>query len=128
MTLTSVNPYTNTIIKEFKEHSEAEIEKRLQRSKESFKKWKNTSFENREALMLKVAQLLLDGTNTLSKTISNEMGKPIKESRAEIEKCAWVCKYYAENAQTFLKQETKATDADLSYITYEPLGTILGII
>jgi succinate-semialdehyde dehydrogenase/glutarate-semialdehyde dehydrogenase len=56
------------------------------------------------------------------------MGKPVKESRSEIEKCAWVCKYYAENAEAFLRKEHIETDAEESYVSYEPLGVVLGIM
>ena len=78
--------------------------------------------------MLKVAGLLRSEINKYAASITLEMGKPIKESRAEVEKCAWVCEYYAENAGEFLAPESVETDAAKSFVYYEPLGTILGIM
>jgi succinate-semialdehyde dehydrogenase/glutarate-semialdehyde dehydrogenase len=78
--------------------------------------------------MEKAAELLRRDINRYAGSITSEMGKPIKESRAEVEKCAWVCEYYAKNAITFLSIDSVETDAKKSYVSYEPLGTILGIM
>jgi succinate-semialdehyde dehydrogenase/glutarate-semialdehyde dehydrogenase len=128
MILKSINPFTNEVIGEFPEYSEAETEKILQKAAQAFKAWKETSFEVRKALMMRTSQLLNKNIETYAGAMTSEMGKPIRESRAEVEKCAWVCEYYAENAQDFLGKDIVKTDADLSYVSYEPLGTILGIM
>jgi succinate-semialdehyde dehydrogenase/glutarate-semialdehyde dehydrogenase len=128
MILRSINPFTNEIIKEFEEYSADKVEKLILQSGKGFDKWKKTTFAYRSSLIKKTAVVLRDNKKEYASSISEEMGKPVKESLAEVEKCAWVCEYYAENAEKFLTAETIGTDADMSYIVYEPLGTILGIM
>jgi succinate-semialdehyde dehydrogenase / glutarate-semialdehyde dehydrogenase len=128
MSLKSINPATDQVIEEFREFSGRKLEWLLSRSVTAFECWKMTKFSTRSLIMKKVSLLMRENTYEYAKAITIEMGKPIKESIAEIQKCAWVCDYYAENAGRFLKQEYIATDADLSFICYEPLGTILGIM
>jgi succinate-semialdehyde dehydrogenase/glutarate-semialdehyde dehydrogenase len=126
--LKSINPYTNETIREFEEYSDYKVNNLISLSGEAFEKWKRTTFEYRRFLMEKVSQLLISNLTEYAVTITAEMGKPIKESRAEVEKCAWVCDYYAKNAEQFLKTESADSDADISYVSFEPLGTILGIM
>ncbi len=126
--LRSINPYTKITVNEFPEYSEERIEECLAESVKSFDEWKGTGFAYRSSLMEKAAHLLRNNIKEYAGAITTEMGKPVKESLAEVEKCAWVCEYYASNAETFLHSEQVETDADLSYITYEPLGPVLGIM
>ena len=128
MILKSINPLTNLVIKEVEEFSDDQLEKALTKSNIAFEKWKRTGFAYRKSLMGKTAILLRENINEYAAVITGEMGKPIKESRAEVEKCAWICEYYAQNAERFLSRETIETDADISYITFEPLGSILGVM
>jgi succinate-semialdehyde dehydrogenase / glutarate-semialdehyde dehydrogenase len=128
MILKSINPFTNKVIEEFEEISGEMAEKVLTESGEAFEKWKRTCIEYRGSLMDKAAALLRSNINEYAGSITLEMGKPLKESRAEVEKCALVCEYYAKNAGGFLSPEPAKTDADISYVTFEPLGTILGIM
>jgi succinate-semialdehyde dehydrogenase / glutarate-semialdehyde dehydrogenase len=128
MSLRSINPFTNFVIEEFEEYSERKLEELLLLSGEAFKKWKRTDFESRKSLMFNASRLLIENKNEYAESITAEMGKPVSESRAEVEKCALVCEYYANNAESFLAKEPVDTDADLSYVSYEPLGTILGIM
>lgn len=128
MSLTSINPYTNEIVYETTELNDAEIGKLLFKSQAAFEGWKRTGFDERSVLMREAAKLLRSSTERYAGIITSEMGKPLKESKSEIEKCAWVCDYYADNAEAFLKPEKIETDADSSYVLYEPLGTILGIM
>lgn len=128
MTLKSINPFTNEVVKEFEEISGEIVEKVLTESGEAFEKWQRTCIEYRGSLMEKAAALLRRNLNEYAGSITVEMGKPLKESKAEIEKCAQVCEYYAQNAKRFLSPEPAETDADISYVTFEPLGTILGIM
>jgi succinate-semialdehyde dehydrogenase/glutarate-semialdehyde dehydrogenase len=128
MVLKSINPYTNEVIKEFDEISEENVEKILAQSGEAFEKWKRTGFEDRASLMEKASAVLICNIKDFAGTITMEMGKPVNESNLEIEKCAWACEYYAKNAENFLSPETVESDADNSYVLYEPLGTILGIM
>jgi len=128
MILKSINPFTNEVIKEFEEISDEMAEKVLTESGEAFEKWKRTGIEYRGSLMEQAAALLRNKINEYAGSITLEMGKPLKESRAEVDKCALVCEYYAKNAKRFLSPEPAETDADISYVTFEPLGTILGIM
>ena len=128
MSLRSINPYTNSVIEEFDEFSESKLEELLIQSGDAFKKWKRTKFDYRRSLMNRVSGLLIENIKEYAESITAEMGKPLSESKAEVEKCAWVCDYYAENAEIFLREESVVTDADISYVCYEPLGTILGIM
>jgi succinate-semialdehyde dehydrogenase/glutarate-semialdehyde dehydrogenase len=128
MILRSINPYTNEVIKEFEEFPDKKVENLLIQSGEAFEKWKRTKPEYRRSLMENAAGYLRSNINEYAESITSEMGKTLKESKAEVEKCALVCEYYAKNAEGFLKDEPAETDADISYVQFEPLGTILGIM
>lgn len=128
MTLKSINPFTNKVIEEFEPFSYNEIKDCIAQSKTAFSKWSETTFEYRKILLLKVANTLKEETGVLSGTITEEMGKPLKEAKAEIEKCARVCEHYADEAEIFLHREAVAVDSNLAFIQYEPIGTILGIM
>jgi succinate-semialdehyde dehydrogenase/glutarate-semialdehyde dehydrogenase len=128
MRLRSINPYTGSVIEEFEEFSDVKLEDILIQSANAFEKWKMTAFSSRKLLLKKVAEILTSNAGEYALSITMEMGKPIFESKAEVEKCAWVCNYYAENGEAFLREEPAGTDAFLSYVRYEPLGTVLGIM
>ena len=128
MVLRSINPFSGEVIEEFPEDSTGKIDVLIQESSKAFEDWKRTKFDYRSSLLKKVSSLLLDNTGEFARPITMEMGKPITESGAEVKKCAWVCDYYAENGENFLKAETVVSDADESYVFCEPLGTILGIM
>mgnify|MGYP000556841126 CR=1 FL=1 len=124
----SVNPYNGETIYEFKELNKSQLEDRLKVAHEAFLNWKKTSFSERSELMTKAADELKKNSKKYAAIITNEMGKPISQAIAEVEKCAWVCEYYAENAKTQLRDEIIDTDAAKSYVSYEPLGTILAVM
>ncbi len=128
MVLRSLNPFSGEVLEEFPEYSSAKIDVLIQESLKAFEGWKRTKFEYRSSLLKKVSNHLLENAGEFARPITMEMGKPITESVAEVKKCAWVCDYYAENGEKFLKAETVVSDADESYVFYEPLGTILGIM
>ena len=128
MTLKSINPYTNRVIEEFEEFSDSILEQILNRSVVTFETWKKSETGLRKTRMLEVSRLLRESTGEYAGSITAEMGKPIAESKAEIEKCAWVCEYYANNAGDFLRSESVNTDATESYVQFEPLGPVLGIM
>jgi succinate-semialdehyde dehydrogenase/glutarate-semialdehyde dehydrogenase len=127
-TVTSVNPYTGTEINSFKTHTKKEISEILQKADKRFLSWRETSFTERKTLLLSVASELKKNKKEYADSITAEIGKPISQSVAEIEKCAWVCEYYAENAKEHLKDEVTKTDAFKSYCSYEPLGVVLAIM
>ena len=124
----SINPYTGEVIFEFKPHSDQELQDKISKANRVFGSWKHTSFNHRSSLMLEAARVLRDKQVNYAQTISKEMGKPISQALAEVEKCAWVCEYYAKNAEDQLKDERIETDAHKSYVRYEPLGVILAIM
>jgi succinate-semialdehyde dehydrogenase/glutarate-semialdehyde dehydrogenase len=128
MALKSINPYTNEVIETFQPLTDEQLEEKIQKSKDAFTEWKYSTFEYRKKLMLKAADQLLESEELLSRHISEEMGKVKKEARAEIEKCAWVCKHYAHEAEVLLHREAVGTEAHMAFIEYEPMGTILGVM
>lgn len=128
MALKSINPYTGKLIQEFETFTDKQIEDALQNSAKAFGEWKRTSFDYRKKLMSKTADVLMKSADLLSHTITKEMGKTLEEARSEVEKCAWVCRHYAEEAESMLHREAIATGAHMSFVQYEPLGTILGIM
>lgn len=128
MPLKSINPFSNELIKEHKEHNEQEIENILNQTHEAHFEWRKKSFPERTQVLKNVAQELKNQTQELARLMTQEMGKPIKQSVSEIEKCAWVCEYYAENAEEFLQDQIIKTEAKKSFVTFQPLGTVLAIM
>jgi succinate-semialdehyde dehydrogenase / glutarate-semialdehyde dehydrogenase len=126
--MNSINPFNNQLIQEYEPHSLAEADAIILKNEKAFQLWKSVSIFERSKKMQKAAQILRDKKEKFGKLISLEMGKPINEARAEVEKSAWVCDYYAENAKNFLKDETIKTDASKSFVAYQPLGTILAVM
>ncbi len=124
----SINPYTNKVVKTYDPLTEKEINAALVKAEGAFKKWQNTDFSDRSANMHRCAMVLRNERDELANLMTMEMGKPITESRAEIEKCAWVCDYYADEAEDFLRSRPVETDASNSFIRYEPLGAILAVM
>lgn len=124
----SLNPYTNELLCETPEIGSDQISAIINEADSAFVTWKRTDFVVRRKLIRKVALILRNNNQVYATIITSEMGKPIRESLAEVEKCAWLCEYYAENAERFLRSELIYTDADKSFVSFEPLGTILGIM
>ncbi len=124
----SINPATNQLISEYKDHSDSEAAQIIYSVNAEFSKWSQVSFVERSKLMRNAAKILRANSEQYSRTMTLEMGKIISESRAEIEKCAWVCEYYADNAERFLADEIIQTDASKSFVTFEPLGIVLAVM
>jgi len=126
--LKSINPYTDELIKEYPEMSSSEIDEIVRSADIAFESWKNVGFDERAKLMKNAAAVLIERKNDLAKLMTMEMGKPILQSVAEVEKCAWVCEYYSENAEQFLSDEIIKSDASKSFVCYEPLGVVLAVM
>jgi succinate-semialdehyde dehydrogenase/glutarate-semialdehyde dehydrogenase len=126
--LTSINPATNKPIKNYDEMTSAVFENIISLADETFNSWKETTFNHRSELMKNAAKVLRENSEEYSVLMTMEMGKPIVQSRAEVEKCSWVCDYYAENAEKFLADEIIKTEATKSFVSYQPLGVILAIM
>jgi|SRR5690554_1546088 len=122
------NPYTGESLISYKNHTQNEVEEILTKADERFYEWRETSFAHRKKLLFAAASELKENKQEYAITMVEEVGKPISQAIAEIEKCAWVCEYYAENAEKFLQDEVVATDADKSYVRYEPLGVVLAVM
>ncbi len=128
MALQSINPATDALIERFDEHTPDEVARIVDATEEAFQSGKRLPIAERAPFMHKAAQLLRDRCETYGRTISLEMGKPIAESRAEVEKCAWVCDYYAQNAATILAREEIDAGYTRSYARFDPLGTVLAVM
>tara|TARA_B100000676_G_scaffold224775_1_gene222295 strand:- start:3639 stop:4994 length:1356 start_codon:yes stop_codon:yes gene_type:complete len=124
----SINPYSEKAIKTYTTFKSNEIFDIINEANTSFNDWKNIPLKNRINIILKIKQNLIDDKLESAKEITSEMGKPLSESLLEIDKCVWLCDYYIENSEKLLKPEFIKTEAHKSYITFEPLGIILGIM
>ena len=128
MSIQTVNPSTGKVVKTFEEYSSQQVSKIIDDVHESFLLWKNISFEERSVLMKNAAVLLREKKNKYGGLLTQEMGKPISQAIAEIEKCAWVCEYYAAHARRILSEEIIETDALQSSVRFNPLGIVLAIM
>ena len=126
--LKAVNPATGQTVREVKTDTAAEVEQKIAKSLTVFHDWKETSFETRAALLRKVAKYMRDNVETLGPVMTEEMGKPSKEARGEVEKSAWCAEHYAGHAEGYLTRQLLESDATLSYVQHLPLGPILGIL
>lgn len=124
----SINPTTNQLIKEYRPHIDSEIIASIDRADVCFQTYRKTSFTYRQELLRNISKLLKTQCETYATIISQEMGKCFKEAKAEIEKCALVCEYYASNGEKLLADRSIQTDASSSYFTYQPLGVILAVM
>ena len=124
----SVNPATGEVLRDYQQHSEQEIESRLQRAFETFHAHRRTPFAERAGRMVRAAEILEQEKDAFGKLMTLEMGKPLKAAVQEAEKCAFACRFYAENAQRFLADEEAQTSATRSFVRYQPLGPVLAIM
>ncbi|HEX7295514.1 MAG TPA: aldehyde dehydrogenase family protein, partial [Pyrinomonadaceae bacterium] len=118
MAIASINPTTGETLKTFEPHSPSQIEQKLQLAAESFRSHRRTSLAERAAKMTRVAEILESEKLAFGKLMTTEMGKPIKAAIGEAEKCAWVCRYYAENASNHLKDQVVQTNAKKSFVRF----------
>ncbi|MDD3559630.1 MAG: aldehyde dehydrogenase family protein, partial [Melioribacteraceae bacterium] len=128
MAIETVNPATGKLVKKFDEIDEKQINVLIETAHSTFLEWKETTFEFRKKLMLKAAEILRTKKTDYGRTLTLEMGKTLKQAEAEVEKCAWVCEYYADNAEKILSDEIIKTDASESYVRFDPLGVVLAVM
>lgn len=126
--LTAVNPATGDIVREVEPDSDEAIEAKLTASVEAYRQWKEKSFAERAGLLNAVAKLMREEVETLAPLMTEEMGKPIKEARGEVNKSAWCAEHYAANAEAYLERQVIESDATLSYVDHLPIGPVLGIL
>lgn len=128
MVMQSINPATGELNGEFDTWNPEQLDHALQEVADATPAWQQTPFAERSALMKALATELLDRKQHYAELITTEMGKPVTEAIAEVEKCALGCNYYADNAESILADELIESDAGKSYVAYQPLGTVLAVM
>ncbi len=126
--LKAINPYTGDLIKSYPKLSTGDALNAIDNAQQQFLNWRHSDFTQRTKLMQQAAQILRERSEQYAHLMAQEMGKPLEQGRSEIEKCAWVCEYYAEQAANFLASETIETDTHKSLIAYQPLGVVLAVM
>ena len=127
MSIKTINPATEEIIAEYQNITESDLKNKIAKSRDAFSKWKTDS-KNRAMFLHLLSEELRKNKESLAKVATQEMGKPLKESLAEVEKCAWVMEFYGDNGETFLNPESVNTDARKSFVAFEPIGIIASIM
>lgn len=128
MTIQSINPATGEIIKSYSLHTDSEVSEKINTVHKAWLSWRETSFEQRSALLHKMAEVLISRKNELANLMALEMGKPVTQGVAEIEKCATVCTYYAGHAKNQLADTIIETEASKSFVTFKPIGVVLAVM
>jgi len=128
MSIASINPATGETIKTFEPLTERLIDEKLQKAAETFRTYRHTTFGERGTMMARAAEILETEKDNFARLMTMEMGKPIKAAMGEAEKCAWVCRYYGENAGLHLADKLADTDAKKSYVCFQPLGPVLAVM
>ena len=128
MAIASINPATGETLREFSALSAQQIEQKLQLAADTFRTYRRTSFADRSRMMTRAAEILESEKQELGRTMTLEMGKPLKAAIGEAEKCAWVCRYYADNAERHLADQIVETNAKKSYVHFQPLGPVLAVM
>jgi succinate-semialdehyde dehydrogenase/glutarate-semialdehyde dehydrogenase len=128
MSIATINPATGELLKTFEPLTDSEIEEKLEKAAEAFVKHRKVPFAERARMMLAAAAILENEKEAFGRIMTTEMGKTFRSAVEEAAKCAWVCRYYAENAEQFLADEEVKTTASHSYIRYQPLGPVLAVM
>jgi succinate-semialdehyde dehydrogenase/glutarate-semialdehyde dehydrogenase len=128
MAITSINPATGGEIKTFESLTDEQIDEKLGLAARAFRRYWKTPFSDRAKKMVRAAEILEEEKEEFARLMTSEMGKTFTAAVAEAEKCAWVCRYYAENAERFLSDEVAETGAARSYVRYQPLGPVLAVM
>lgn len=128
MSIRSVNPATGEVLETFEETSPSEIDGIVEKAYRTFLGWRHEPVARRAERMREAARLLRVEKERYARTMTLEMGKPIVQAEAEVEKCAWVCEYYADHAESFLREDPRETDASRSYVRFDPVGPVFAIM
>jgi succinate-semialdehyde dehydrogenase / glutarate-semialdehyde dehydrogenase len=128
MSFTSINPTTEEIREVFAEWSESKTREVVNQVHAAWFSWRETPYARRAGLMKQMAVILRSNKDRYARLMAEEMGKPVSGGRAEIEKCAWVCEFYAEKAEGMLADEQAESDGSKAYIAFRPLGVILAVM
>ena len=128
MGIATINPATGETLKTFDPLSEAELDAKLQHAADTFRSYRRSSYAERAAYLLRAAEILEAAREVFGRIMTTEMGKPLQAACDEAAKCARACRYYAENGEQLLADETVATDATHSFIRYQPIGPVLAVM
>lgn len=126
--LCSIDPTSGDEIARYDELSSSDLEDRVSRSASAFERNRARSFSDRSAILNRAADLLDERADDLAELMTREMGKPLSQARSEVEKCAWVCRHYADRGADYLADEVIESDAGRSYVRHEPLGPVLAVM
>jgi succinate-semialdehyde dehydrogenase/glutarate-semialdehyde dehydrogenase len=127
--ITAVNPATDETVETYEPATAADVEDALARADEAYDSWRDRPIREREAHLERVAELLRERTDEYAELMTREMGKPIAQARAEVEKCAWGCDHYAQHASAYLSAEHYASPPGTTAKTvYDPLGVVLAVM
>jgi succinate-semialdehyde dehydrogenase/glutarate-semialdehyde dehydrogenase len=128
MALQAVNPATGELVQVYEEMGLEQISEIIEEAQGEFLSWRELSFDRRAERMRIAADVLRREKEEFARLMAVEMGKPVRDGRSEVEKCAWVCEYYAQHAAEFLQDEAVETEARRSFVTYQPLGVVLAVM
>jgi len=128
MNLVSINPANGQILKKYKAHTLSQVGQKIRQTHKAWSGWKNTAHLERSGLLLNMAGVLQTRKKEFAILMAQEMGKPVNQGVAEIEKCASVCEYYAANAAKYLQDQVIETDATKSFVSFQPIGVVLAIM
>ena len=128
MAIATINPATGQTIQKFDALTDAQVDQKIQRATEAFPAFRKLTFADRGHMMMRAAEILEAEKDSLAHLMTLEMGKTLRSAVDEAVKCAWVCRYYAENAERFLADESVETPASRSFIRYQPMGVVLVIM
>ncbi|APZ46574.1 succinate-semialdehyde dehydrogenase [Polaribacter reichenbachii] len=126
--VTTINPATEEEIATYTRLTADQALEKVAKANQTYQSWKKTSFDERAKLMSNLANIFDENKEAYAQLATQEMGKMIQQSRSEIEKCALICRYYADNIHELLADEVVKTEAKKSYVTYQPLGVILAVM
>jgi acyl-CoA reductase-like NAD-dependent aldehyde dehydrogenase len=124
----TVNPATGKVIETYDNETAEDVSRKVRQARDAFAKWKKTELGERSELMRKLGRVMRKNREEYGRLVTEEMGKPVRQSIAEIEKCAWVCDYYAEHAEAFLRDQIIPTEFRKSFVSFEPLGVVASIM
>jgi succinate-semialdehyde dehydrogenase/glutarate-semialdehyde dehydrogenase len=128
MAIATLNPFTGETVRTFEPLSHDNLEAKLRMAAQGFERHRRTSYADRAACLTRAAEILEGEQREFGRLMTLEMGKPIKAAREEAAKCAWACRYYAENGERFLSDEEVPTNATRSYVRFQPIGPVLAIM
>jgi acyl-CoA reductase-like NAD-dependent aldehyde dehydrogenase len=124
----TINPATGKVIATYDNETPDQVSKRVKAGREAFASWKKRDLSERTELMRRLGRVMRKNREEYARVVTEEMGKPIRQSLAEVEKCAWVCDYYADHAEVFLRDELIPTEFRKSFVSFEPLGVVASIM